>query len=98
MRTTSTRRFWLVLLVLVALSAAYTEWRGLVPRYIEYTESTADLKQLREQVEAARREEARLEQRVQDLKENRVEQEASIRRAKNLVRPGETVYRIETAL
>ena len=83
--------------MLIALSLAYGYGRGLLPRYFEYIESNASLQELRDAVEAARGEEARLQQRVTELRENQVEQEASIRRGQNLVRPGETVYRFETA-
>jgi cell division protein FtsB len=97
MRDTSIKRSWLVLLALVALSVAYGYWRGLIPRYLEYVESSTSLQELRLEVQTAYGEEAQLQQRVSELRENRVEQEASIRRGQNLVRPGETVYRIKTA-
>ena len=89
--------FWLILLLVAALTAFYVQRRDLPRRYMEYQKSAGDLAQaqqscaeLEDKIEASR-------QRAEHLGNDPTEIEAAIRRSKDLVREGETVFRIEKA-
>lgn len=86
--------YWLALALVTALMVSYAQRRELFDRYIQYKESEQHVRQLQEQLNAMKQEEARLEQRVEALKQDPLAMEADFRPGKNLVREGETVYRI----
>ena len=89
--------FWLVLLLVAALTVLYVQRRDLPRRYMDYQKSAEELAQARQscaelegKIEASR-------QRAEHLGSDPTEIEAAIRRSKDLVREGETVFRIEKA-
>jgi len=89
--------FWLILLLVAALTALYVQRRDLPQRYMDYQKSAEELAQARQscaelegKIEASR-------QRAEHLGSDPTEIEAAIRRSKDLVRKGETVFRIEKA-
>lgn len=89
--------YWLILLLVAALAALYVQRRDLPRRYLDYQKSAQELAQARqscaeldEKIEASR-------QRAEHLGSDPTEIEAAIRRSKDLVREGETVFRIEKA-
>lgn len=89
--------FWLILLLVAALTVLYVQRRDLPRRYMDYQKSAEELAQARQlcaeldgKIEASR-------QRAEHLGSDPTEIEAAIRRSKDLVREGETVFRIEKA-
>jgi cell division protein FtsB len=89
--------FWLILLLVAALTALYVQRRDLPGRYMDHQKSAAELTQARQscaelegKLEASR-------QRADHLGSDPTEIEGAIRRSKDLVREGETVFRIEKA-
>ncbi len=82
-------------LVMVGLLMGYGQYRDIEGQYQKYLESEQYVRQLREELEILRAEDARLEELVKNLESDPVEWEASIRRSKGWVRPEEKVYRIE---
>ncbi len=83
------------MVVLAGLTAAYVHHRDLAGRYEEFKESEQRVQSLHEERRALETEYHGLEQRVQHLDGDPVELEATIRRNRNMVREGETIYRIE---
>lgn len=89
------RWFWLALVVLVGLLAAYVQRRDLYRLHGNYVESEDEVERLHTRLEVLNQEEAELDKRVDGLDSDPLEMEAAIRRSKNLVRQGETIYRVE---
>lgn len=89
--------YWLALLVLLGLTAVYVSQRDLEGLYLQYRQSGQQVEVLRQKADALNEKEARLKERVDHLESDPIEMEAAIRQRKNLVRPGETVYRVELA-
>ncbi|MFO7973942.1 MAG: hypothetical protein R6V12_04835 [Candidatus Hydrogenedentota bacterium] len=75
--------------------AIYAFHRDLVSLYTKYCESRAGVQHLREEVRNAQALEEDLARKVERLDHDVVEMEAAIRRNKELVREGETIYRVE---
>lgn len=90
-----TKKYWLALALLVTLLFAYAHQRDLPGRRLEHQRSRQAVTELGRQLETLHEREGHLRQRVKRLDTDPVEMEAAIRRNKNLVRKGETVYRIE---
>ena len=88
-------RYWLALVVLAGLTAAYVHHRDLAGRYEEFKQSEQRVRALHEERRALEAERGSLERRVQHLDGDPVELEATIRRNRNMVRDGETIFRIE---
>ena len=89
--------YWLALLVLLGLTALYVSQRDLEGLYLQYRQSGQQVEVLRQKANTLKEKEARLKERVNHLESDPIEMEAAIRQRKNLVRPGETVYRVELA-
>lgn len=88
------RRYWLMLAVIAAASAVYVDKRGLVDLYENYQQSAHEVQVLQNDLERLRAEESGLRRRVEGLENDPVEMEAAIRQRKNLVRPGEIIFRV----
>jgi cell division protein FtsB len=85
----------LALMLTIGLTVAYVVHRDLQGRYDFYLRSTEYVQGLQAQLDALKQEEERLKTRTEGLDSDPVEMEADIRRDKNLVRPGETVFRVD---
>lgn len=88
------RTYWLMLAVMIAVSMVYVDKRGLVDLYADYQHSVHDVQVLQKDLDRLKSEEAGLRRRVEGLENDPVEMEAAIRQRKNLVRPGEIVFRV----
>ena len=82
-------------LAMVGLVWLYADQRGLEGTHGEHERSTQRLNALRDEAARLDGERAALQQRVEYLKSDPVEKEDAIRQRKNLVRPGETDFRVE---
>lgn len=91
------RRILYILLFIgcAALAAAYAVQRDLQCRFEQRRQHQQAVEAARQQVEALDRELEQHKARVEGLDNDPVEIEASVRRVRQLVRPGETMYRIE---
>lgn len=91
------RRILYILLFIgcAALAAAYAVQRDLQGRFEERRQHQQAVEAARQQVDALDRELEQHKARVEGLDNDPVEIEASVRRVRQLVRPGETMYRIE---
>lgn len=87
--------YTLALVAVAGLLALYAQRRDLYGLYLDYEASRARVGNLQAQVDALDGQVAALEKRVQHLNSNPLELEAAIRNGKNLIREGETVYRVE---
>ena len=85
----------LLVIAMVGMVAAYAFHRDFLSLYYDYRGREAEVQALREQVRGAQVLEKELSRRVDDLDDDNVEMEASIRRNKDMVREGETIYRVE---
>lgn len=92
------KRYALVLALVAALAGLYAWRRDLPGLYRTYKEREAQVELLRREVIKMRHQEEIYRQSVDRLYGDPVELEAWMRRDKNLVRPGEKIYRIEPAL
>lgn len=81
--------------MMVGIVAGYAYHRDFASLYTKYCESRANVQQLRESVRRAQALEEELARKVDRLGHDVVEMEAAIRRNKELVREGETIYRVE---
>ncbi len=86
--------YWLLLALLAAFLVVYVDKRGLHAHYQAWRASEASVEALRRDLGEAEARVNALEARVEDMNDDPVEQEAAMRRNKNLVREGETVYRV----
>jgi cell division protein FtsB len=89
--------YWLILLLVGALSLLYAERRNLYARYLEHEQTIGRVRGGREQCDTLKNEIESSRQRVEHLGTDPAEIEAAIRRNKDLVREGEKGYRIEKA-
>lgn len=88
----------LVVAIAIVTVLGYVAHRDLGGRYNAYQRSEMSVNAAKEQARILDEELQRLQQRVKDLdQKNPLEVEAAIRRIKQLVRDGETVYRLEEA-
>lgn len=85
----------IALLVTIGLTAAYVWHRDLRGKYEYYLENEEYVQTVEGQLEALKREEERLQERVDGLGNDPVEVEADLRRDKKLVRPGERIFRVD---
>lgn len=88
-------RYWLAFLVLVGLLALYAQRRDLYGLYQDHRQGEARVQSLTRELGALEQKNASLERRVEQLDADPVELEAEIRRTKNHVREGETIYVVE---
>jgi cell division protein FtsB len=86
--------YWAALLLLVLATWAYMDQRGLNDRIEAAHFSQEQVEALRDELRAAEATMSRLEARVEHLHGDPVEMEAAVRRNKNLVREGETRFRV----
>lgn len=89
--------FWLILLLAVALTIYYVQRRDLVHRYFEYQKNARELSQAEQSCADLEEKLSESRERARYLDSDPTEIEAAIRRNKDLVREGETVFRIEKA-
>ena len=93
--TKGRKTYWLVFVLAAALMAAYVSHRDLAGRYSGYVRSKDNVHKAQKEVDNLTKSIRDSRQQVEGLDKDPVEQEAAIRHIKNLVRPGETVYRIQ---
>jgi cell division protein FtsB len=86
--------YWIALLLLAMGAYFYADQRGFNQRIDEARRSHEQVEELRGELRAAEAAVARLEDRVEYLHGDPVEMEAAVRRNKNLVREGETLFRV----
>lgn len=90
-----TRKWYgLALAAAAGLLIAYAHTRGLYDRYSAYQASENEVRELEQRLRQLKREEEALARRVHGLEHDPLEIEANLRETKNLVRPGERIYRI----
>jgi cell division protein FtsB len=92
------RRFsyWLAVLLAFGFVAVYTHFRDLPGRYQRHLEREQSVRKAQEELQALSVERDREKQRAEQLlNEDPLEIESAIRKYKQRVRPGETVFRIE---
>ncbi len=87
--------YWLTFALALALAAAYWAHRDLWGRYHAYQRSEESVRAAQQEADTLSKAIDGSRQQVEGLGKDPVEKEAALRRIKNLVRPGETVYRIE---
>lgn len=89
--------YWLVLLLAAAVTLLYAERRDLYGRYLAHVRSVQEFREADHQRSELEHDIEASGLRIQYLGTDPVEIEAAVRRNKNLVREGETVFRIEKA-
>jgi cell division protein FtsB len=87
--------YWLSLLLAISLAAVYWVHRDLSGRYERYRQSEDTVRSVQQEVSDLNTAISVAKGQVEKLETDPVEVEKAIRRIKKLVRPGETVYRIE---
>ncbi len=85
----------LLVLAMTGMVAVYALHRDFVGLYHDYRQREAETQALRDRVRGAEAQARELAHKVERLDNDAVEMEAAIRRNKNLVREGETIYRVE---
>jgi hypothetical protein len=88
-------RYWLGLAAAAGVTALYAYERDISGQYDNYRRSQAEFRDMQRQVEELRAKEELARRRVEMLRTDPVEMEATIRRNKNLLRAGERIYRVE---
>ena len=86
--------YWTALLLLIVAAWVYVDRRGLNERIDAARHSHEQAESLRQELRAASESVSRLEARVEHLHGDPVEMEAVVRHNKNLVRDGETIFRV----
>lgn len=89
--------YWLVLVLVTAMTVLYVQRRDLPRRYLDYEQGMAELAEAQRQCAELESKIETSRQHAENLGSDPVEIEAAIRRSKHLVREGETVFRIEEA-
>ncbi len=95
MAQTNKRWYWLTLMAMLLVLAAYAYKRDLVGQYWSYRDSEIELDKLEQSYDSLEQEKQEKTGRVERLDDDPIEIEATVRQTKDLVREGETVYRIE---
>lgn len=96
MRKTDYTGYWLALALVCVLALVYIEWHDLGDRYETYQDTVQTVSEQRQDVKALESAVEDARNRLQDMDSDPLEQEATIRRVRGLVREGEIVYRVET--
>ena len=91
----SRKRYTIAFVAMVGLMAAYAHHRDLFGSHEKSKERRGAVRVLRGELDSLREEEQRRTATVQYLETDDVEMEAVIRKNKNRVREGETIYRVE---
>jgi cell division protein FtsB len=87
--------YWLTLALVTALALVYILRHDLKGRYEDYRRTVDTVAEQREQLQLLREMVASEQQRAEGMDRDPLEQEATIRRVKRLVREGEIVFRVE---
>lgn len=95
MKRTDNTWYWLTLALVTVLALVYIELRDLQGRYADYQRTVETVAEQRARVRQLRETVAAEKQRAEGMDSDPLEQEATIRRVKRLVREGEIVYRVE---
>jgi len=95
MKRTDYTWYWLALALVCGLALVYIQRHNLQGRYQDYRETMETVAQQEREVAALRAAVAEAQDRLREMDSDPVEQEATIRRVKRLVRKGETIYRVE---
>lgn len=97
MKKTDYTWYWLALALVSGLALAYILLHDLRGRYETYQDTVQTVSEQRREVEALEAAMDEAEHRLEGMDSDPLEQEATIRRVKRLVREGEIVYRVEAA-
>lgn len=95
MKRTDHTWYWLTLALVTALALVYIDRRDLQGRYADYRRTVETVAVQQEEVQRLRETVANEKARADGMDQNPVEQEATIRRVKRLVREGEIIFRVE---
>ena len=95
MKRTDYTWYWLTLALVCALALVYIQRHDLKGRYEAYQETMGTVSAQEQEVEALRGAVTSAQERLKDMDSDPLEQEATIRRVKRLVREGEIIYRVE---
>lgn len=95
MKKTDYTWYWLALALVCALALAYINQRDLKGRYETYRDTMETVSEQRGEVEALKAAVDDAQHRLRGMDSDPLEQEATIRRVKRLVREGEIIYRVE---
>lgn len=87
--------YTLAVIVVVGLTVAYAKHRSLHARYQELKKDQVDIQTMLRECEALDRQLEESRDWVKSRADTPLEIEADSRRTKNLVREGETIYRLE---
>ena len=97
MKKTDYTLYWLALALVCALALVYIERHDLKSRYATYRNTMDTVTKQREEVNNLKAAVEDAQHRLKGMDSDPLEQEATIRRVKRLVREGEIVYRVEAA-
>jgi cell division protein FtsB len=95
MKKTEWTWYWLALALVCALALAYILRHDLKARYEAYRETVDTVSAQEQEVELLKQAVDEAQHRLKGMDSDPVEQEATIRRVKGLVREGEIVFRVE---
>lgn len=87
--------YWVLVVLAVVLTVLYAEHRSLIGRYLEYHAGIRQVQQAEQDLLRLDQEVAAFSERVKHLGSDPFELEAAGRSSKDLVRDGETIYRIQ---
>lgn len=89
--------YWLIVLLVIGLTALYANRHDLYAQYHKHLEGQAAVSEAQTQCAALEAQIDEARRLVKHLNSDPLEIEDAIRRNKNLVREGETIYRIQPA-
>jgi cell division protein FtsB len=89
-------RYVVAVLLVALVTVFYANRRNLLERYLEHGAREDQIGAEQQQCAELQKEIDSTRRRVENLDSDPLEIEAAIRRSKDLVREGETIYRIET--
>lgn len=95
MKRTDYTWYWLTLALVCVLALVYIQQRDLKGRYEAYQETVNTVSAQEREVETLRTAVDEARDRLKGMDSDPLEQEATIRRVKRLVREGEIIYRVE---
>jgi len=87
--------FWVSVTLVVTVSVIYADRHDLYGRYVAHQTSLEDVRQQELKRDALKQEIEGTQKVVSNLSDDPLEIEAAVRRSRDLVRQGETVYRIQ---
>tara|TARA_R110001592_G_scaffold123537_6_gene331532 strand:+ start:1085 stop:1381 length:297 start_codon:yes stop_codon:yes gene_type:complete len=95
MKRTDLTWYWLTLALVTALALVYVQRRDIQGRYATYRRTMDTVQEQKQQVSTLRETVASEQRRAKGMDTDPLEQEATIRRVKRLVREGEIIFRVE---